>query len=138
MINKILMYVAVIILCSCQDFAVKKQIVGKHYIIATDVTEDANLSFETADGNGYGTLIEAMVFAVGQDKNFIIAKQHPRVFPHPPDETITNYFILPIRDTVNWQTANGLLGPLNEGEYHRKRIELGIQNSVKFMQAPNF
>ena len=109
-------------------FAHEEEITKNHYLIATDVGEQMNVSYYgDDDGTIYGTIIPAKVFSIGFNKNYIIAKQHP-CEDYGCIDTITNYFILPVKDSMNWETKNGLLGPLNKPQFLQKRKELNIEN----------
>ena len=77
-------------------------------------------------------VVNPTVFAVGYNEDFIIAKQHPRKFPNPPDKSITNYFIIPIKDKVRQSPDDNKIGPLTKSEFKEKRKELGIPDEVMF------
>ena len=132
--NRKLLYLLFLCLLSgCMGFAIKEKIVGNYYLIANDVDEDLSLSYhEAADGSNYGDVIKATVFSVGYNEKYIIAKQHPRAFPNPPNKNITNFFILPLSKGFNWRTNNGLIGPLTLEQFNAKRKELNIPNSLRF------
>lgn len=126
------------LLIGCQGVAIKEKIEGNYYLIATDAEEDLSLTYhEAADENNYGTIINATVFAIGHNNEYIIAKQHPRNFPNPPDKSITNFFILPIKKKFDWKTNNDLLGPLTLEQFNEKRKELNISNDLKFTIIKN-
>ena len=120
----------------CNDFAVKKHVVENYYLIATDAEEALDLSYhESSDGNNFGTIIDATVFAIGYNDKYIIAKQHPRTFPNPPDKKITNYYILPLKKGMDWKSKNGLIGPLTLEQFNEKCIELNISKEVLFTNS---
>ncbi len=77
-------------------------------------------------------VIPATVYAIAFDEKNIFARQHPWKYSLQPDQTITNYFILPMKDTINWNTNNGLLGPLSEEQCIKKCKDLGIKKRIKF------
>jgi len=131
--NKALYLIILGLFSSCMGLAIKENIVGNYYLVATDVDEDLSLSYhEPADGDNYGTFISATVFAVGYNEKYIIVKQHPRTFPNPPNKGITNFFILPLSKGFNWRTNNGLIGPLTLEQFNAKRKELNIPDGLKF------
>jgi hypothetical protein len=125
-----------LLFCSCgfgRGFVIKEKIVGNYYLVAADIEEDLSLSYHVdSDGDNWATVVDPTVFAVGYNEKYIFVKQHPRVFPNLPDKRLTNYFILPLKQGFNWKTKNGLIGPLSETEFERKRIELGIQDDIPF------
>lgn len=131
--QRILYLLILSLLSGCLGFDIKQKVVGNYYLIATDEEEQLSLSYcEPSDQNGCGGIIEGTVFAVGFNANYIIVKQHPRIFPNPPNKNITNYYILPLKDTMNWRTKNGLIGPLTLDQFNEKRKELNIPDSLKF------
>jgi hypothetical protein len=97
------------------SLVIKQKLIGNYYLVANDDIEDLTLSFhESTDENNYSSIIEATVFAVGYNDSYLIAKQHPRIFPNPSNKGITNYYILPLKaDNRNWKNKNGLIGPLS-------------------------
>jgi len=126
-------------LFSCSDFAIKKSIVGNYFLIATDTEDDLGLCYhEPSDDQNYGTIIDATIFAIGFNDKFIIVKQHPRNFPNPPNENITNYYILPIQKGMDWKSKNGLIGPITLEQFNTKKRELNIPEEVKFTNATEF
>jgi len=136
MAKSTLYFIIIFTLAGCVGgigFAKKEKIIGNYYLIAGDIEEDMCISFhEEKDGSIYGTIINATVFAVGFNNKYIIAKQHPRIFPQPCDKNVTNYFILPIKKEMDWKTKNGLIGPLSIQQFNQTKKELDIPDSVKF------
>ena len=115
----------------CKGLSSKK-ITDNYFLIAMDYEkEKTNLSYKISSGDYIG-VITSTVFAVGYNEDFIIAKQHPRKFPNPPDKSITNYFIIPIKDKVRQSPDDNKIGPLTESEFKEKRKELGIPDEVTF------
>jgi len=111
--KNIFLFLVLTSFASC-DFAIKEKVTDNYYLIATDIGEDCSLGYHLpSDGDIYGTIIDATVFAVGFNDEYIIAKQHPRVFPNEPDKKITNYFILRITKDFDSKGRNTLFGPLN-------------------------
>jgi hypothetical protein len=133
-VKKAILYLIIFSLLSgCMGLAIKENVVGNYYLIATDVDEDLNLSYhEPADDNNYGGIIEATVFAIGYNDEYIIVKQHPRIFPNPPNKAITNFYILPIKKGFDWRTKNGLIGPLTEVQFKEEEKKLNIPIGLKF------
>jgi len=122
-----------IFLYGCTGFAIKEKIENNYYLIATDNIDDLSLCFyEPNDKDIYGDIVDATVFAVGFNEKYLIAKQHPRTFPNPPDKKVTNYYILPLKNEMNWKTKNGLIGPLTMEQFKEKRKKLNIPDSLSF------
>ena len=126
-------YFAILIFVSCSGLAIKENITGNYYLIATDTGDDCALDYhEPNDENNYAGIIGATVFAVGYNDKYIIVKQHPRVFPNPPNKEITNYFILQITDGFDWRNKSSLYGPLTLVQFNEKRKELGVPEDLQF------
>ena len=109
-------------------FVIKKNITGNYYLTAPDDDLQLSLTYGKPDEDFYSGIIESTVFAVGYNKDYIIAKQHPRKFPDDLDRTITNYYILPITHNYNWN----LIGPLTLIEFNAERQKLKIPKSLQF------
>jgi len=120
--NRFFLFFALLLFLSCNS-GVRKNFLGNYYIVAPDLDEQTALSYhEPSDGLAYGDVIGATVFAVGYNKAYIIAKQHPN-----GDRHITNYFILPVKKGFNWKNNNGLMGPLSLNQFEQKQLELHIK-----------
>jgi len=131
--KKIACFIALCLLYTSCGLVINENIFGNYYLVASDTNEDLCLSYhESCDGGIYGTVVTPTVFAIGYNENYIIVKQHPRAFPNPPDKSITNFYILPVKNGFNWRTNNGLLGPLTFDQFNQKRKELNIPNSLNF------
>lgn len=126
LINIILYCVLASLLQNCIGSAYDKKLNGGYYLLAIDVKEDMLLAYE--DGQ-YGIgIIEATVFSVGQNDNYIIAKQHPKISSLFIDKTVVNYFIIPLQDKISKSPEKNVFGPLTLGEFNQKRKELNIEN----------
>ena len=129
----ILCFTILLAFASCGGFVLEEKIIDNYYLIAADVGEDCSLSYhELTDGSNYGIIIKATVFAVGYNDKYMIVKQHPSVFPNPPDKKITNYYILPLKKGMDWKNNNGLIGSLTLEQFNEKRKELNIPDEVTF------
>jgi hypothetical protein len=124
--RRISLFFILFLLLSCNN-GIRQNFLGNYYLVAPDIDEQTSLSYhDPSDGLAYGDVIKATVFAVGYNKTYIIAKQHPK-----GDKRITNYFILPVKHGFNWKDNNGLMGPLTLNQFKQKQIELNIQ-SIQF------
>jgi hypothetical protein len=130
---KTILYITFILifLSSCVGglgLAVNERITGNYYLVAADDIEQLSLSYHTEDMEDiYGTVVGETVFAVGFNNHYIIVKQHPNI-DFKVDKTITNYYILPLKEKINWENINGLMGPLRFNEFNQKRKELNIED----------
>ena len=121
------------ILVGCNDFAVKKHVMGNYYLTAADERDACNLSYLITRSQIYATVVGAKVFAIGHNRDYLIIKQHPRNSPYPPDMELVNYYILPILDgSMNWENKNGLIGPLTLTQFQDSLNELGITTNIAF------
>ena len=130
MLNRLLILIISVAFIGC-DMAHQEQVVGKYYLVASDVGEDMSLGFKDSE-SGYWIMVDATVFAVGFNKEFIIVKQHPRIFPSQPDNSITNYFIVPIYNRVIHSMDKDVIGPLTKEDFDLKKIKLGIDKELPF------
>ena len=82
----------------------------------------------------YGGLevVGSTVFAVGCNKDFIIAKQHPAIYPEKENKSVTNYFIIPLKKPVTWLNENVAIGPLSENEFAEKKKQLNVPDTLDF------
>jgi hypothetical protein len=131
MLNRFFILLIAIAFFGCGMAIHKENVVGNYYLIATDAGEDMNLGFKHSESS-YWTMVRNTVYAVGFNKEFIIVKQHPREFPSQPDNTITNYFIVPIYSRVIHSMDKDVIGPLSKEAFEDKKIELGIDKDLPF------
>jgi len=117
--------VLILIFClaSCSlGMDINRHLFGNYYLTAPDDDVQLGLTYkEPGDENGFVGIIEQTVFAVGYNKEYIIAKQHP------PNKEITNYYILPIKNG-DLPKNEDLIGPLTQKEFEQKKEELKIKN----------
>ena len=133
--KRLLYLIIVLVFSHCRGLVIKEKIIDNYYFAAADSPEQTALCHHTKDdGPHYGIIIKPTVFAAGYNKDYIIAKQHPREWPDLPDKSITNYYIVPRKEEINnWTEYYGLIiGPLTELEFKEKRKELGIPDEVTF------
>ena len=131
--TKIIYYLIILLIFTGCGSAIKKRVVGKYYLIATDVDKDLSLCYhEDSYGGNYSDVIKATVFAVGYNEKYIIVKHHPRAFSHLPNKGGIGYYILPLKKEMDWGTKNGLIGPLTFEQFNNQRNELNISDSLNF------
>ena len=111
--------------CGGFGLAYEKNLTGSYAVWAIDTNSQAAIvkRDDDPDNSSATTIIDAMVFAYGWNKKFIIAKQHPNA-----DTSITHWFIL--------ETYSGTVyGPLTEEAFNLLRQQLGIPNSLSFRET---
>ena len=115
-------------LAGCGNEAYYKELNGGYYLSATDVQEDMTLGYQDGE-DGIG-VIDATVFAVGQNDSFIVSKQHPRNFPDKPNKAIVNYYIIPLKSKLAKSADKSFYGPLSLSEFEQKERDLNIRDVV--------
>ena len=113
---------------SCQDLVYVKHITGRYYLVAVDTDDQMDLGFQT-ESKDYIGLLGQTVFAVGFNKNYIIAKQH-----HYNNRNITNYYIIFIYHEMTYWPEKGVIAPFTKEEFNKKRHELNISD-IKFTKV---
>jgi len=78
-------------------------------------------------GTGCTGMVDAMVFAVGWDGHYAVAKQHPQ-----GDRSKTNYYIIESRKA---QKNDVITGPLTEQEFMKKSREMGLPKFSKVLES---
>ena len=113
-------------------FVLKEHLFGNYYLVATDGIEGCGLSYHTeSDGPNYSDIISQTVFAVGYNEKYLIAKQY--YYPHGGylDKSKIKYYILPLKEGMDWETKNGLIGTRDSLAFENMRKNLGI-SELKF------
>jgi hypothetical protein len=114
----------------CFRHEYKKPIINGYYLYAYAADED--MCIMHFDKYGGLEIISPTVFSIGYDKDFIIAKQHPAIYPEKENKKKTNYFIISLKKPVAWTGDNIAIGPLNESEFIKMRKELKITDTLSF------
>lgn len=104
-------------------------VVDDYEVIWIDVHESRSL-------NKGEELVPEYVFAVGHNKRFIYAKQHPllRNSPDKIDTTVTNYYI--IERTKNGFQDKPKYGPLTKKSFDSLCLKFGIKSLDFDMNYP--
>jgi len=113
--------------CWYSGWAYEQHLTDVYHLVAGD-GEDYMCILRIDDSKGQLVIIPYTVFSAGYDQNFIIAKQHPREFTTPIDKSVTNYYIIPVKDNP----MNRAIGPLTLKQFEEKRKELNVPDSIKF------
>lgn len=127
-------FVMILLLVSCSGLG-KEHVIGNYYLTKIDyVDEELDLSYRLESGSFIG-VVEPTVFAIGNNDEFIIVKQHPREFGKDIDKTVVNYFIVPIKNKSNIRPEDNKLGPFTREEFLIKRKELQIPADLEFSKV---
>lgn len=113
-------------LSGCGKPVYEKKLYGGYYLDAFNEYEEMVIGIQIGE-QGVG-VIPSTIFAVGQNDNFIIAKQHPRNPPGVIDKSTTNYFIIPLHLKVSNSIDRNYFGPLQLEQFEKKKGELSIGN----------
>ena len=125
-------FFSVIFFMGCQGTAYEEELVADYSLRAIDVK--SGMSVYYMDEEYLIGIVQSTVFAVGHNDEFIIAKQHPEDFPEI-DKSITNYFIIPLKDKVGRSAEKNVIGPMSKENFERKRVELNIPESLTFTRV---
>lgn len=112
-----------------------EHIVDQYYLGTIDYVEEGMTLYYLLDDGNYVGVVDETVFAVGFNDEFIIVKQHPAKFTNSPDKSITNFFIVPIKDKIHKSPDENKIGPMPQSEFEIKRKELGIPDSLTFTKT---
>ncbi|MFC4874294.1 lipoprotein [Negadavirga shengliensis] len=128
--KRILEYItSVLILAGCSGIS-EEHVIGNYYLTEVDyVDEKRVLSFNLGSGNYVG-VVGPTILAVGYDDSFIIAKQLPS--GKSTDKDKVYYFIIPLKSKIHHSPDENKIGPLTLNEFNKKRLELGVSESLSF------
>lgn len=119
-----------VFLASCISCTVyNKELTEGYELSAND--HISGMSIYVNDGQYQIGVVNATVFSVGFDNDFIIAKQHP-FSDNSINKSITNYYIIPVKYKINTSPDENKIGPLSHEEFLNKRNDLGISEELDF------
>jgi hypothetical protein len=128
---KLLAFLSSILLLSCNG-AQEEKFIGNYYLKYTDIKSGMGIYY--LDGEYFIGVINPTVFVACQNDAFIIVKQHPENLSQI-DKSITNYFIIPIKDKLSQSAEKNVIGPLSKVEFETKCRELGVTKDLKFTKV---
>jgi len=108
-------------------------IIGRYNVGWIDVISSRSIDMADKDGDyGGSEIIPAYVYAVGNNKRFIVAKQHPLInrLKGKVDIKTTNYFIIDLTKE-NYYRQEGVLEPLKKVQFDSVCKTLNI-GSIEF------
>ena len=111
--------IATLFFAGCDAY--HKHLVGPYILAAVDVEEQMSVYYDLGDGASIGR-IEPVVFSVGWNKRYIVAKQHPG-----GNRSVTDFYYLDMtKDSKYADPTNSVVGPLTEAGFMQKQRELGL------------
>lgn len=124
----ILTLIGILTLISCWNNPGKSEfLIGNYFVEWNDLVANRAIVEKNEKDSPYSSeVISGYVFAVGNNSDFIIAKQHPYL----NDLTVTKYFIIDIKKSESGIDSL-VIGPLEKEDFDNKRIELNI-SELKF------
>jgi hypothetical protein len=102
--------------------------IDQHYLLdMVDIPDDANVCYELDDGD-CAERVPQTVFAVGYNKEFIVAARHPHKFEDPElNRSRTEYFyIIRSLDGPLIPPERSVRGPFDLATFERHQQRLGL------------
>lgn len=126
----LLILISSFLIYSC-DFVKNKNIADNYYLNAIDLSENQDVSYKLKTGD-YIIVVKPLVFAVGNNNQYIYVKQYPFVSDEINKNTV-NYFIIPIKnDTIDdYNVDLNKLGPFTATDFKKICDSLGINPIFK-------
>lgn len=81
--------------CFTSLFALDEKVDGPWRLVETDTAQDRILCRGDDSGQGCVSEIDAMVYAAGWDKHYIVAVRHPLLEAGRPDMSKSEYYYIP-------------------------------------------
>jgi hypothetical protein len=107
-----------------------KHLVGPYILLAVDAEDQMSVSYDLGNGNSIGR-IEPVVFSVGWDNRYIVARQHPG-----GNRSVTDFYYLDMtRDSKYADPTNSVVGPLTEAEFAQKQRQLGLPSFTQTIKS---
>ena len=98
-----------------------EKLVGPYILIAVDTDQQMSVAYVVGGGLSVGRILP-VVFAVGYDERYIVAKRHP-----DGDRAITQFYYLDIaKDSETGYQFKAVTGPLKEDEFSKEKARLGL------------
>lgn len=125
----LLISVSLLLSCFGSEFS-REKIIGNYYLTSTDnYQRDIYIDLKLKTGDFIGVL-PSKVFSVGNNEKYIIAKQHPFLYPTTTNVKVTYYYIIPIYYHPTLWPEKGIIGPLTLHEFEQRTKQLKI--NIKF------
>lgn len=137
--NKVIVFLITFITVGCFGLfdSGSDRIIGKYIVVWIDVYANQCIAKEFEEYSGSSSvIISDYVFAVGHNKDYIIAKQHPTSGFEGGYEVYTdttNYFIIKLNQKADTEE---LFGPLSKIEFDSLREKFNIANIEFDLEYP--
>ena len=109
--------------CAWLDDSFHEKIIDDYEIGWNDLVRNQNISKPIEGCSGcYSTIVDGYVYAVGHNKNFIIAKQHAG-----GNKNVSHYYIIDIKQNKG-KYREGVTGPVDKVAFDSLCNRLNILN----------
>lgn len=125
-----ILFITVLFFTGCFRKEFKQPLTSGYALYAYSSHED--MTIEYFDKYGGFEIVGPTVFAIGYNNDFIIAKQHPAIYPEKENKAITNYFIIPLKKPISWTSQSVAMGPYTETEFLQMKARLKIADTLCF------
>lgn len=103
---------------------------GPYILIWIDDPNTPRVNYDLGEGSSIGR-IDEVVFSVGWDGRYLVAKQHPG-----GDKSVTNYFYIDgSKDQSHLDPRMAVVGPLNEAQFTNAAKEHGLPSFTKTLES---
>ena len=107
-----------------------EKLVGPYILVAIDTESQMSVSYDVGGGASVGRILP-VVYAVGWDDRYIVAKQHPE-----EDRSITNFYFLDIAKDANYgDQFKAVTGPLTEKQFLIAKAKLSLPEFRKTIKS---
>ena len=101
---------------------VEQEIIGDYWLLANGKLHEMSISYDSR------IIVEETVFAVGHNKEFIIAKRHPKISATYLNKEITYYHIIKVSKSQKIKKSTDM----TYEQYLQKRKELNVPKDLEF------
>ena len=105
---------------------VEREITDDYFLFANNTLDEMSIWYH-AEKYSNRLIVPEIVFAVGENGDFIIAKSHPKTTENGINKSVTNYHIIEVDKKSTEQSPN-----LTLEQYERERKKLNIPNELDF------
>jgi len=109
---------------------IEKTLVGNIHLIALNSLDEAEVIYQEKGNSVYYTLVPSTVTEVGYNKDFVIAKSHPKDSINRVNRNLTYFYIIEVNKVSekNHQESEAL----TEEQFEARREQLNVPKKLKF------